>query len=68
MKREFRPLDLAPGFRLDEVILSWRLKGGREASEQYVVAANSPNQTPHSAANEVKRLDGESYDNNPEVS
>jgi hypothetical protein len=68
MKREFKPLDLAPGFRLYEAVLSWCLKDGRQGSERYVVAADSPNQTPHSAANEIRRIYAESYDNNPQMS
>lgn len=68
MKREWKPLDLAPGFRLYEVVLSWCLKSGRQGAERYIVAADSPNQTPHSAANEIRRIYAESYDNNPEMS
>lgn len=68
MKREWKPLDLAPGFRLYEVVLSWQLKDGQHGRRRYIVAADSPNQTPHSAANEIKKIYGESYDSNPLMS
>jgi hypothetical protein len=68
MKRVWQPLDLAPGFRLYEVKLLWCLKDGRQGTESYIVAADSPNQTPNSAANQIKKIYGESYDNNPLMS
>lgn len=68
MKRVWQPLDLAPNFRLYEVVLSWCLKGGRQGRERYIVAADSPNQTPNSAANQIKKIYGEGFDNNPEMS
>lgn len=67
MKRVWKPIDLAPGFRLYEVVLSWCLKDGKEGRERYVVAADSPNQTPHSAANQIKKIYAEGYDNNPHM-
>jgi len=68
VKRVWQPLDLAPGFRLYEVVLDWCLKDGRHGCERYVVAADSPNQTPHSAANQIRQIYGENYDANPEMS
>jgi hypothetical protein len=61
-----KPLDFAH-LRLYQVLLNWRMKDGKEGTERYVVAADSPNQTPHSAANQIRALYRESYDNNPEM-
>jgi hypothetical protein len=66
-KRIWKPLDFAH-LRLYEVILFWCLKSGRGGRERYIVAADSPNQTPNSAANQIRKIYAESYDANPEIS
>jgi hypothetical protein len=66
-KRVWKPLDFAH-LRLYEVVLSWQAKGGKRGRERYIVAADSPNQTPQSAANQIRKIYAESYDSNPEMS
>jgi hypothetical protein len=62
-----KPLDFGH-LRLYQVRLHWCLKSGRQGTDSYVVAADSPNQTTHSAANQIRELYKESYDNNPDMS
>lgn len=62
-----KPLDFGH-LRLYQVRLHWCMKDGRKGTDSYVVAADSPNQTPHSAANQIRDIYKEGYDNNPEMS
>lgn len=66
-QRVWKPLDFGQ-LRLYKAVLSWEQKGGRRGREHYIVAADSPNQTPHSAANLIKQMYAESYDGNPQIS
>lgn len=66
-KTTSKPLDFAH-LRLYQVRLHWCMKDGTKGTEYYVVAADSPNQSDRSAANQIRELYKESYDNNPELS
>lgn len=62
-----KPLDFGR-LRLYQVRLYWCLKDQKgEGTEYFVVAADSPNQTPHSAANQIRDLYKEAYDSNPDI-
>lgn len=78
--RVWKPLDFAH-LRLYQVLLHWRVNprdeaherqlraaGKLEGNEFYIVAADSPNQSPHSAARLIREIYKDSYDNNPEIS
>lgn len=65
--RVCKPLDFAH-LRLYQVHLDWCLQSGRQGRETFIVAADSPNQSPQSAANLIKKAYAESYDNNPQMS
>lgn len=62
-----KPLDFGR-LRLYQVRLHWSMKNGRQGTDSYVVAADSPNQSPNSAANQIRELYKLGYDNNPEMS
>jgi hypothetical protein len=66
-KRVWKPLDLGH-LRLYEVRLYWCMTSGRQGKEVYIVAADSPNQTPNSAANQIRRQYADTYDSNPLMS
>lgn len=66
-ERVWKPLDFAQ-LRLYEVRLGWQLKDGKRGKEAFIVAADSPNQTPQSAANLIRKIYAESYDSNPLIS
>jgi hypothetical protein len=64
--RVWKPLDFGH-LRLYKVLLSWSTNDHREYQEQFIVAADSPNQSPQSAANLIKKIYAETYENNSQI-